>query len=480
MKIAKTLLTAATVLALIAPAGAQASKTQESVFQDDATLLYSSAETREASLDELDALGVDTIRALVVWSRVAPDHTSPTKPAGFDATDPNAYPQGAWDRWDALVQSAQARGIQVLLTPTGPIPGWASDCRGTYDQRRICRPNPTEFGNFVTAVAKRYPSVKRWSIWNEPNLGSWLTPQYSVGSKGALPEAPHRYRSLVQSATSALRSNGHSSDQILLGETAPIGKTSGDLSTRSVQPVVFWRELFCLDSKGKALSGSNRTARGCPASYAKLRVNGAAHHPYTRAAGGKPTSTIASNDITLVKIDRLSLWLDRGAKAKRIPSGLPIYITEYGFQTNPPDEQSGVSLTAQALYIAQSDYLAWGNSRIRSVAQYELFDEPALDTFQTGLRFVDGRAKPGLDAYRTPVWPFEKNGYRYVWAMVRGATTAQPATVEYASKSSGPWKRVRTVTVDRSHRFIYLKTKAKGPYFRVVHDGKASRVVSKR
>ncbi|MEA2479940.1 MAG: hypothetical protein QOJ07_1862, partial [Thermoleophilaceae bacterium] len=434
----------ATALALAAfAAPADASRTQESIFQDDATLTGSDAAKRDRALDELQALGVDTIRSLVIWNTVAPDPTSASRPA-FDATDPAAYPAGAWDRWDALVAGAEARGMHVQLTPTGPIPGWASDCRGDYSERRTCQPDPKEFGDFVTALARRYPQVTRWSIWNEPNQAGWLTPQYAVTSAGATPSAPHRYRLLVQSATAPRAAAGHGGDQILLGETAPLGKHSGTLSTRSLPPVDFWQELLCLDSKGRALTGSARTVRGCPASYARLAVTGAAHHPYTRGAGAAPDSSIASDEITLAKIDRLSLWLDRGARAGRLPRSLPIYLTEYGFQTNPPDKDNGVSPTAQALYLAQSDYRAWANPRIRSVAQYELYDEPDVAAFQTGLRYFDGTAKPALDAYRLPVWVFKRSGYDYVWAMVRPVradAAEQPVTVEYASRASGPWKR---------------------------------------
>src|SRR5215208_6195429 len=251
MKTIKTLLL--TVLAaVVLAAPAHASSNQESIFQDDATLLGDDATVREQTLDEMQALGVDTVRALVLWNRIAPDALSSTKPS-FDASDPGAYPAGNWARIDALVEGAQSRGMQVLLTPTGPGPGWASDCHGDYDARRICKPKPDEFGAFVTALGRRYATVKRWSIWNEPNQGGWLQPQYSVTSKGATPDAPHRYRKLVQAATAGLAASGHGGDQILLGETAPIGRTTGDLAKRSMAPVDFWRELSCLDTRGRAL-----------------------------------------------------------------------------------------------------------------------------------------------------------------------------------------------------------------------------------
>src|SRR5215212_6360334 len=473
MKLIKTsLLTALAAIALTAPA--HASSTQESIFQDDATLLGDDVGKREQTLDEMQALGVDTVRALVLWNRIAPDALSSTKPS-FDAGDPDAYPAGNWARVDGLVQGAQARGMQVLLTPTGPGPGWASECRGDYNARRICKPSPAEFGAFVTAVGRRYPTVRRWSIWNEPNQGGWLQPQYSVTSKGATPDAPHRYRKLVQSATGGLAASGHGGDQILLGETAPIGCTTGALASRSMPAVDFWRELMCLDTKGRKLTGSNASVRDCT-SPGRMNVNGIAHHPYTKGAGKSPSDKGNSTDITLASISRLYLWVDRGARNGRVPSRLPVYSTEFGFQTNPPDRTAGVSLSAQAQYLNQADYMSWRDGRLRSYAQYELFDERDTGAFQTGLRFIDGRAKPGLAAYRLPVWTFKRGSYTYVWGMVRPARGgSQTATVEYYDARARAWKRLRSVNVGGANRFVYLRTKASGKYFRIVAGARLSR-----
>ena len=76
----------------------------------------------ERTLDELARLGVNTIRLNVRWNRYAPSFTRKRRP-DFDATDPNAYPLG---EVDAVVGGAAARGMEVLITATGPGPAWAS------------------------------------------------------------------------------------------------------------------------------------------------------------------------------------------------------------------------------------------------------------------------------------------------------------------------------------------------------------------
>src|SRR3954447_11426229 len=209
----RTLLIALLAVLAIVPAQAQASRSQQSVFEDETSLLYSGPDRRDQTLDELRDLGVDVIRANVIWNRYAPSPGSKSKPS-FDASDPNAY---ALRELDALVDGANARGMAVLLTPTGPGPAWASSCGGSAAARRICSPKPAEFGQFVTALGRRYPTVTRWSMWNEPNQGGWLTPQWKKSGRTHIPAAPTIYRNLVRAATAVLQASGHAGDQILLG-----------------------------------------------------------------------------------------------------------------------------------------------------------------------------------------------------------------------------------------------------------------------
>ena len=460
-----------TALALV-PTPAGASRSQESLFEDETSLLYSGPERRDQTLDELQGLGVDVIRANVIWNRYAPSPQAKRKPS-FDATDPNAYALG---ELDALVAGASARGMAVLLTPTGPGPAWASSCGGSASARRICNPKPSEYGRFVTALGRRYPTVARWSLWNEPNQGGWLTPQWKKSGRTHIPAAPTIYRNLVRAATGALAATGHRDDQILLGETAPIGRTSGSYAKRSLAPADFYRELFCLDKRGRKLRGKAARIRGCR-SYKRLAVTGVAHHPYTRGAGQSLGTRVGSGDITLAHISRLSSWINRGAHQRRIPGRLPIWITEYGFQTNPPDRYAGTSLRNQARWLNQSDWHAWRNPRIRSMAQYEMRDERSTGAFQTGLRFLGGKAKPALAAYRLPIWVMASGRSTKIWLQVRPQaqlTEPQKVTVQYLPRGKKSWRTAGSYTVD-SRGFLYRAIGRRGAYWRFVWNGKASR-----
>ena len=493
---------------LALPAGpAGASKTQQSVFQDDRVLLDQGGEVRARALDELKALGVDTIRVNAIWARLAPARDSQSKPS-FDSSDPGAYSADSWSALDDLVRGSAARGISLLVTVTGPAPAWASPC----GDRRTCDPSRDEFRAFVTAIGRRYsgsyvpggpapastpgggtvplpktgtaadalvdgiagaqasppalPRVSRWSVWNEPNHGSWLTPQYTGSSKRPRPASARIYRGLLYAALDGLAAAGHGGDQVLIGETAPIGQTGGSLAKRNRAPLAFYRDLLCIDSRGRATSSSTL---GCNGGYRRLPGT-VAHHPYSRGALGAPTSTAGRDDVPLASIRNLYRVLDQGAARNRIARGAPVYLTEYGIQTSPPD-RFAPSLSTQARWINQADWMAYRDSRIRSVSQYELVDPPEANQFNTGLRRADGTAKPSLAAYRLPIWVSRGR----VWGQVRAR--GENAELQWRSSSKRGWRKYRTVALN-SRGYFDVKVNRRGGQWRLVSGDNAGRTAS--
>jgi hypothetical protein len=451
---------------LLGSAGpAHSSTTQESIFQDDRLLLTGDDALRQRTLDEVKSLGADTVRVLVIWSRFAPDPASTTRPS-FDATDPAAYPAGAFDQLDALVKEAGARGLNMLLNPTGPIPHWASHCSKNNKRIHTCRPDAAQFGAFVTAVGKRYsgsyaglPRVGRWTLWNEPNLGSWLTPQYTGSKKHPVQASPAIYRGLFYAGADGLATTGHGGDQLLLGETGPIGQTTGSLSTRTQAPLAFYRTLFCLDSGGRPLKGSAASRVGCGGSFRSFNVSGVSTHPYTRAAVGAPTAHAGPNDLPLSQIRSLENLLRVAAGRGRLPSQTPVFLTEYGVQTNPPDS-IGVSPAVQAAWLNEAEWIAYLDPRVRSVAQFELTDPKDPRTFNTGLRYNNGKAKPSLAAYRLPIWVIKAGSGVQVFGAARAAATSQKIEIQRRASSKKPWATVKQVTVGGGSRYfrVYLPT----------------------
>ncbi|MEA2374928.1 MAG: hypothetical protein QOD53_1391, partial [Thermoleophilaceae bacterium] len=274
------------------PAGsgtAHAGRAQESIFQDD-NLLYNEGPVRQQrALAGMAYLGADTVHTNARWRFFAPRPKGTKPPKGFDGRNPASYAPDRWDTLDDIVRGAQAQGLDVLLSPSSPAPLWAGTCKGKERRRYggACRTSARLFGQFVQALARRYsgsyvdesngqvlPRVGRWSFFNEPNVASWLYPQmqrvrgYNVVTSATI------YRGLVYAGTAALRKEGHSHDQMLLGETAPLGN-----GPRQVAPLRFYRALFCLDSRGHRLRGVAASAQGCSHRPRRMAVTGVAHHP---------------------------------------------------------------------------------------------------------------------------------------------------------------------------------------------------------
>ena len=253
-------------------------------------MLQSGPLAQALALDDAVALGADAVRAVVRWRDVAPRASSLTRPRRFRPADPAAYEAARWDPLDDLVRGASARGLGVLLSPSTPMPSWASRCAGPPGLRRVCAPDAAQYGAFVRAMGRRYsgtypdenqdravlPAVRRWSFGNEPNLATWLQPQRARRRGVVYVASAVRYRAMVRAAIAGLRATGHRGDQLLLGETSPLGQRSGALATRSTPPAAFIRALLCVDRRGRPLRGAAAAASECrrlpPAGRHRLRA----------------------------------------------------------------------------------------------------------------------------------------------------------------------------------------------------------------
>ena len=412
------------VLCLAAPATARASADQVMTFEAPRELLDES--TRDAALDEIKALGVDRVRVLVYWERYAPEPGARERPA-FDATDPEAYPAGAWLLLDRLFDAAAVRGMTVLPTITGPGPRWATARR----RDRVTSPDAREFGAFATAVGRRYgEEVTTWSIWNEPNHPKFLMPQYAKGR----PASPRIYRRLFLAAADGLRRTAaNAGDTILAGETAPRGNAN------VVAPLRFLRGALCLN-------GRYRPTRKCD----RLPAGGWAHHAYTTRKGPsfRPPGR---DDVTIGVLSRLERALDRAARAGAVAKGLPVHLTEFGIQS-APDPIAGVSLARQAEYLGIAERMAYARPRVKSFSQYLLTDDAPragvsrlqrYGGFESGLRHSDGRPKPAYEAFRLPLAVLRDGS---VWGRVRPARAATPVVL---LRSEGPdWVIAAELTTD--------------------------------
>ena len=375
--------------ALAAPA-AQASSRQLLILQDDSAVRSAPG----AALDEFRSLGADVVKINLYWDEVAPAGSH--KPAGFDGSNPGSY---AWGSYDTAVQSVLAHGMQPYLSLGGHAPRWATGKRG---RRGTYRPSAREFRRFAEAAGRHYAGVHIWSIWNEPNLYSWLSPQRSKGT----PLSPSIYRGLYLGGYRGLRDSGHAGDKILLGELMP----RGGASPRKVRPLEFLREVFCLDRRYRQYRGAAKRKRHCR-KVGRIPTSGLAYHPYTLGSG--PHASEGRDDAAIGQLGRVRATLDALARRGKLRRRLPIWITEFGYQTKPPDPIFGVSLRRAAAFMDESEWIAFRNSRVAAYSQFTLYDDPPRpgpgslrwSSWQAGLRFRSGRAKPQVyNAFRTPVF----------------------------------------------------------------------------
>ena len=361
-------------LALL-PAAASASPRQYALFQDEA-LITDNGGTRGPTLDEVKGLGADMIKIQLNWATAAP--AGRTKPKGFDGRDPSQYP--GWSRYDDTIAAIKARGLKVMVALAPPAPGWATPTRG--DREGVTRPSAREFGRFAEAAARRYPGVDVWTLWNEPNHPRYLFPQ---STKGGRPVAPGIYRGMVRAAVAGLHRGGSGHDPILFGELLPIGKPV-DGPLRNLQPLKFLRSFF----RGKPLSG----------------LAGFAYHPYTRPAGPlNPDPT--ANDATMHSLGRVLKVLDQARASGKLKSKqkLPIWDTEFGFQTNPPDPFAARIASVPRFWGLSELWFSYSNRRVKTISQYTMDDQPGpASLWQGGLRFSNGALKSDIYTnYRLPI-----------------------------------------------------------------------------
>jgi hypothetical protein len=105
------------------------------------------------------------------------------------------------------------------------------------------------------------------------------------------------------------------------------------------------------------------------------------------------TKPRARGTVTLGNIDTLISQVTKFWGRKRI------WLTEYAYQTNPPDKAFGVSYTKQAQYLKQGYAIARKNPRIDMMLWFQLKDEPGIGGWQSGLMTNRGKRKPAFLAF---------------------------------------------------------------------------------
>lgn len=381
--------------------------------------------------DRAKRVGATTTRVNVSWAAVAP-----VAPPAEQATDP-AWPGYVFAAIDAEVSAAIAAGLRPVLN-LSRAPAWAEAPGRSRDVGPgSWKPDVGAFGRFASAVARRYsgsfvdpgsgvrlPRATAFQIWNEPNLDTYLAPQWERGK----PFAPIRFRELVNAGYRAIRAVQPRAT-VVAGGLAPFGDhrtTSG----KRMPPVAFLRSMLCLNAKLR------RTCRD------RTTVDVVAHHPYAVRKPSSPALNV--DDATVPDLTKITDVVRAARRARTIGPRTPkLWVTEVSYDSAPPDPD-GVPTTRLSRWIAELLWRVWDQGA-DTVIWYLLRDDPPTPsyaaTYQSGMFRVDGARKPSARAFRFPLVVTGRSGDRLkVWwrSPVAGRVSLQV-------RRGGRWVTVRRV-----------------------------------
>jgi hypothetical protein len=361
-------------------------------MKDDAWLLHGPG-TLQGRVAELDSLGVDIVRFTLRWDEIA--RTQPRN--GRNPNDP-AY---RWSGADAVLATLRKQGIEAVLTLVG-TPAWANGGHGPEAAPLRAK----SFADFAHSAALRYPSVRRWLIWNEPNQRRWLQPT-----------TPRLYVERLLNPAYAAIKQANTRALVAGGVTAPRGNAGG------VSPLAWIRGMAAADA----------------------RLDAYAHNPYPLQPQVETPSTGGCSKcetITMATLDRLI-----SAVRNKLGS-VRIWLTEYGYQTNPPDPYLGVSPELQARYLAEAAYRAWKAPYVDMLINFLYQDDGGGPSgWQSGLKTASGVAKPARRMFMLPLVQVARTSDEVeLWGQVRPRAGAQRYRLQRLRAGRWEWVSGAQVT----------------------------------
>jgi hypothetical protein len=321
----------------------------------------------KAEMDLLRLAGFDTVRVTQVW---APGKTKP------DDGDVRVLTN--------VIEAARLDGITVMLTVTNfgnrttPLTLEARD----------------EFSAFAASLARTFPSVRYFVVGNEPNINRYWLPQFNPdGSDAAAPA----YEALLAETYDALKAVSPKIT-VLGGAVSPRGGDVPNPIRETHSPTVFIQDM------GAAYRASERQ---------RPIMDGLAFHPYEDNSSVAPVDGRHPNSTTIAIADYDKLVTVLGNAfdgTQQRGRNLPIYYTEFGVETQIPAAKAKlytgvepatvkpVTEDVQARYYRQAIELAFCQPTVRAIALFHTIDERDLNRWQSGLFYVDQKAKSSLPA----------------------------------------------------------------------------------
>jgi hypothetical protein len=235
----------------------------------------------------------------------------------------------------------------------------------------------------------------------------------------------------------------------------------------SISPLKFAAELFCLRRVGTAFV----RAGSCPV---PARFDIFAHHPYTIAA--TPTKhAYAYDDVLIGDMSKLSRLLSTADRLHTVAPDIKheLWVTEWGWITNPPNTSEGDPDATAARYVAYSMYEMWKNG-VQMVIWQDVqdVDAPDADGAGRGLYFQSGQPKLTLQAFAFPVVAGVHGGRGFAWGR---APVSRRVRVFVERAAGRRWKVISTTRTASDGVFdVTFRARGNGLYRAQIAHGATS------
>ena len=261
-----------------------------------------------------------------------------------------------WSRLDGVVEELRAAGIEPLLVVLGS-PSWANGVPQSTPGHYLHVPAPgaaldawlERYTDFLAAAVERYQDfVRRWEIWNEPNLAAFWRPRPDVVA----------YRHVYETLRATILSVDPEAEVAV-----------GGLASLSVAP----------DPNIPGLAFLRLLTRTQPP------LDNVAVHPY--ATSNHPPGVHIAGENNFDDIERVHRLL--AAEGERVP----LWVTEWGWSS------AIVGESRQARYVGRSLAMLESRYPFVPVATYFAERDRPPEYFH-GLLHADLEPKPAAPAFR--------------------------------------------------------------------------------
>lgn len=343
--------------------------------------------------DDARRLGVDAIRITLLWR---PGLTAPTPEQALELERATGGPST----------------VTIVLSVFGERAVYAP----TSEDRR------DEYCSFLGEIAVRFPRIRHFAIWNEPNKSFFWRPQFNPDGTSAAPVA---YAALLARCWDVLH-EARRNVELIAPSTSPRGNDKPDaVSNVSHSPTLFLREL------GRAYQESGRDSPIFDIVGHHVHGISSAERPWRTHPG---SSSVAQADLTKLQQTLYEAFADT---AQPVPGRcidgkcVPVWWLEAGFQTEPDSDKAslytGVEVTPrslpdsvgdveldplpdsgslapdQATQIVSALRLAYCQPNVEAIFNFLLWDEARLEGWQSAPMWVDRTPKGSYEAFRAAI-----------------------------------------------------------------------------